>query len=92
MILKNVVKAEYIEIRPDCSIKSLSKDSNLVVTNLIKHNNHITINLNHQRPISEPRQQPALAYYLFFYCFGMFLFNFFLSNIKNAISIGVLFF
>lgn len=67
MILKNVVKAEYIEIRPDCSIKSLSKDSNLVVTNLIKHNNHITINLNHQRPISEPRQQPALAYYLFFF-------------------------
>ncbi len=33
MILKNVVKAEYIEIRPDGSIKSLSKDSNLVVTN-----------------------------------------------------------
>ena len=63
MILKNVVKAEYIEIRPDGSIKSLSKDSNLVVTNLIKHNNHITINLNHQRPISEPRQQPTLAHY-----------------------------
>ena len=69
MILKNVVKAEYIETRPDGSIKSLSKDSNLVVTNLIKHNNHTTINLNHQRTISEPRQQPALAYYLLFLLF-----------------------
>lgn len=73
MILKNVVKAEYIEIRPDGSIKSLSKDSNLVVTNLIKHNNYITISLNHQRPISEPRQQPALAYYFFLLFWNVFI-------------------
>ena len=79
MILKNVVKAEYIETIPDGSIKSLSKDSNLVVTNLIKHNNHITINLNHQRPISESRQQPTLAHYFLL----MTLWSNFVNNFVN---------
>lgn len=63
MILQNVVKAEFVQIKPDGSVDFVSKQSNPAVTNLIGRNSHITINLNHQSALSNSRQQPNLASY-----------------------------